>query len=139
MHKYYVYDQVDELLHDGDVRLLDIPLQQTAQPLLTTRRANGRLSGSGRWQIEVSPDAVQSGRIGEIGELDLAAELRSGLSRQSEADGSVHSNRDALRLGGHCDQSASAAREEAVQDSTNNRMRRTILPGFIEYLRVVWG
>src|SRR5262249_4533105 len=88
----------DELLNNADVGLLCVALEQGAHTLLAAGIANDWVAGSVRWEVEIATDAVQSGGIGEVGELDLPGGLGRGLARQSEADGTVFGDGDSLRL-----------------------------------------
>jgi hypothetical protein len=49
---------------------------QSAQALLPARISDDGFTGSVRWHVKILADAVQTGRIDEVGKLDLPGQLR---------------------------------------------------------------
>ena len=89
------YDQVYELVNYAYVGLFGVTLQQRSKPLRPAGDANRWLTGRIRRLIEILAQAVQSRRIGEICNLNLARSLTGRLVGLRKADRAV--GRDGYR------------------------------------------
>src|SRR3981189_1442572 len=87
-------DHLDKLLHDADIRSLEIALLKITQAIGSSGCAEYGIPGSGSRQKEVLADAVQPARIGEQSKLDVPYLLRCLLAHEGCGDGSVGADRD---------------------------------------------